>query len=159
MFKRKCALTSCCQVTRPCSKTSVSTCRRRRLLKRCRSRSFVPAKFDWHRSQSVPGRRRLFTSKCALTSCCQVTRPCSKTSMSACRRHRLSYRCRSRSFVCGMDKQAHFTLGGTSVRRGATWTIFRLFFPGASGRCNKSDVRVRSAGRTSDLRQSRSHFD
>ena len=36
----------------------------------------------------------MFTSKSALT-----TRPCSKTSMSACRHHRLLYRCRSRSFA------------------------------------------------------------
>ena len=27
----------------------------------------------------------------------------------------------------GLDKQAHCTLGGTSVRRGDTWTFFRLF--------------------------------
>ena len=33
-----------------------------------------------------------------------------------------------------------------------------ISFQIASGRCNKSDVRVRRAGRTSDLRQSRSHF-
>ena len=97
----------------------------------------------------------MFTRKCALASCCRVTRPCSKTSMSTCRRHRLLFRCRPRSFA-HRSKTTRLAQACAEAPHGHS---SRYFFADASGRCNKSDVRVRRAGRTSEgLASYQGHF-